>query len=230
MLKKKTILFYFLLCFTLTATAQQKTAAGIWYAKPIDYTFKQFGTANIYTRSIVKSSPAKLVLNKNNSYLYEEIKGNDTLVTKGTYSLSGDTLLFVRNNTDSLKFFIYQLDKEQLIYSLYPSVKKQVQTNAPFEPVEVSASYKQGQDQFFKELYQAISRRASAKESIALREYKILVLEDGTVQGDTFKALSEGDPYAEVVKSTMISLSGDFRPALQNGRTVKSYWRFKLAY
>lgn len=69
-----------------------------------------------------------------------------------------------------------------------------------------------------------------ARESIALREYEILVLEDGTVRGDTFKALSEGDPYAGAVKSILISLSGDFRPALQNGRTVKSYWRFKLAY
>ncbi|GEM_PF-3347177 len=217
-------------CITLIATAQQKTAAGIWYAKPIDYTFKQFGTANIYTRSIVKSSPAKLVLNKNNTYLYQEIRGDDTLVTKGAYLLSGDTLLFVRNDTDSMKFFIYNLDKNQLIYSFYPSVKKQDQANGPFEPVEVSAFYKQGQDQFLKKLYQAISRMNITRESIALREYEILVLEDGTVRGDTFKALSEGDPYAGAVKSILISLSGDFRPALQNGRTVKSYWRFKLAY
>lgn len=224
----------------LTMSQAPRVPVGIWYAKFTAYEFKQAGTSTIFTKYPVKNYRQRLIVLDNSTYTYEELAGKDTFITQGVLLIIGDTLIFKPKSSKNYKFtgnhdvkyYLFSSDSSHLIYSYQPLASgKSEEADNRFEPVEVSASYKEGQHEFLKALYKSLETQQPVNNDTSyLNSYSLIISENGELDITTLKAISARPEYLNLVKNALMNLKTNFIPTKQNGRFVKGRMTFKITY
>jgi hypothetical protein len=214
-------------------------STGTWFVKLTDYRFKQDGTATIFTKNPVKNYSQRLIVLNNSTYNYEEYVGNDTIKTTGTLAIIDDTLFFTLASSNkskfidppTVKYYLYANDTSHLIYSIFPVVTRQEELDNRFEPVEVNASYKEGEHQFLKALYTSLATAQPVNSDTAyLNSYNLIISENGNFDITTLQEINARPEYLHLVKNALMNLKTNFIATKQNGRFVKGKMTFKVTY
>lgn len=234
-----------LFAILFNASAQKKdkdVLTGTWYAKLPAYKFQQDGTAVIYTKAVVNNHTQKMIIEKDSSYTYFELNGKDTIFVNGKISISSDTLIFLLDSTNhpkykyytKLKFYLYQLNKAQLVYSFSPfptTILPKGQKESVFQPVETNAYYKDGEHQLLKSIYSYLeSGKPANTDSVYLNSYSLTINDDGSFNIATLFEMNGKPQYQPVIKKALSKLPAPFIAATQNGKNVRGRMTFKVTY
>jgi hypothetical protein len=243
----------FLLMIALTlifigAHSQTEQAlVGTWYAKPYSHPRHQ-SKATLYTKKVFPNSKESLNIDPEFHYTYKQWNSGDTLINKGTISLQGDTMIFIQTQTtsknvrpqDTIRLYLYFASDTQLIYSYYQLPKRAAKPPDPaetddsdkkFTRVEVEAAYKSGANIFYKTIYQQLGKSTEPSAATGILEYRIIIDVSGNVEPGSLEARNEiSKPYLSVIAEALKNLEGNFIPAFQNGRAVRSYYSFQVNY